>query len=73
MKKTLAIAAVSLLALASCKKDYTCECTTSATDNGQTISTTSTFTINDTKKNATEACEANNVNTGITSVSCAIQ
>ena len=27
MKKVLVVAAVAMLALASCKKDFTCECT----------------------------------------------
>jgi hypothetical protein len=54
MKKVLAIAAFASLALMSCKKDYTCECTIGS---GATAISAST-TINDTKKKATDACEA---------------
>lgn len=53
-KMILGVAALSMLALVSCKKDYTCECT--STSGGSTA--TSSVTINDTKKNAEEACEA---------------
>jgi len=55
MKKVvLGVAALSFLALVSCKKDYTCECTST----GSGFSGSSSVTINDTKKNAEEACEA---------------
>ncbi|MFK7783985.1 MAG: hypothetical protein AB8B56_02655 [Crocinitomicaceae bacterium] len=72
MKKVLFVGAFALLSLASCKKDYTCECTTSVAG----ISTSASATINDTKSNAEEACEAGSSSStvaGITStVSCAI-
>lgn len=58
MKKlALGVAALSMLALVSCKKDYTCTCTASVS--GVTTGTTET-TINDTKKNAEEACNESN-------------
>ena len=64
MKKVL-VAAIALLALASCKKDYTCEC--------ETLGIKSTTTINDTKKNATESCESGSGTVlGITTT-CTIQ
>jgi len=53
MKKVLLIAAVAGLAMVSCKKDYTCECTYS----GSGISGTTSATIKDTKKKAKDACE----------------
>jgi hypothetical protein len=53
MKKNLLIIAVAGLAMASCKKDFTCECTT--TDNG-TVVATATGTIHTTKKKANDAC-----------------
>lgn len=57
MKKiTFLTVVLAGLALASCKKDYTCECT--ATAGG--ISATSSVTINDTKKKAEDACTAKN-------------
>lgn len=55
MKKLfLSLAAISLLALTSCKKDWTCECTTTAIG----ISASASTTIKDTKSNAKEDCEA---------------
>ena len=55
MKKKMffVAAAVAVLSLSSCKKDYTCECTTSLGG----ITTSASTTINDTKSNAEEACE----------------
>jgi len=49
MKKGILVAALAVLALASCKKDYVCECTT--------LGVSGTTTLNDTKSNATETCE----------------
>lgn len=56
MKKLMTIAAVTvaLISLSSCKKDYTCECTIDVL--GET--TTTSTTINATKGDAKEACEA---------------
>ncbi len=54
MKKIILVGAVALLGLASCKKDYTCECT--ATVDGYSASASTT--LNATKSDATEACEA---------------
>ncbi len=53
MKKVLAVAVFAAFGLMSCKKDYTCECTT---DFGGVSSTTS-LTINNTKKKAKDACD----------------
>lgn len=56
MKKVLGVAAIAVLgvvALASCKKDYTCTCTT--TVSGQTTSASGTVTGK--KADAKEACE----------------
>lgn len=55
MKKVvLSVFALSLLSLASCKKDYVCKCT--STSGGYTAS--STLTIHATKKDAKDACDA---------------
>jgi hypothetical protein len=51
MKKVLLVSAFAVLALASCKKDYTCSCKTLGTE-------TSTTTINDTKAKAEDKCAA---------------
>lgn len=54
MKKVL-FAAVAVLALASCKKDWTCECTSSVVGNLPAV------TLKDmSKKDAEKACEGNN-------------
>lgn len=53
MKKVLFVAALGMLTLASCKKDYTCECTTTIVG----FSSTATSTIKATKKDAKAACE----------------
>jgi len=52
MKRVILVAAVSMMALASCKKDYTCECVTS----GLTSGTTSTVIENSSKSDAEDAC-----------------
>ncbi|MFT5859735.1 MAG: hypothetical protein ACI865_001839 [Flavobacteriaceae bacterium] len=54
MKKVLVVATFAAFGLISCKKDYTCTCTT--TSGGQS-GTSSSTTINDTKKNAEELCD----------------
>lgn len=76
MKKIMLVGAVAILGLASCKKDYTCECTIttdmSSVNMGKSTSTVSS-TINETKSKATTACEANNVTTAYTSASCKIK
>jgi hypothetical protein len=71
MKKlVLSIAALALVAttMTSCKKEYTCECTFSGVITG-----TASTTIKDTKKNATDACEADNVSSGGQTVTCKIK
>lgn len=66
MKKiTLLAAVVVAFTFASCKKDYTCECTFS----GNGLSGTASTTIKDTKKKAKDACEKDNT----TGVSCSIK
>ncbi len=58
MKKVLIMASFAVFVLASCKKDYTCTCKV----NG--VSTGSSTTIKDTKKNAESRCnEGDNTTT----------
>jgi hypothetical protein len=52
MKKIFMIVAVAGFGLASCKKDYTCECTYTGA-----VSGSSSVTITDTKKDAEAACD----------------
>jgi hypothetical protein len=69
MKKFIAIAALGVLTLASCKKDYTCEC--SSTVLGMTA--TASTTINDTKKKAEDTCTAGSKTENGVTVSCKIK
>ena len=56
IKFVFALAAVAVLSLASCKKDYTCECTWNVNDTAMDYS----FEIKDAKKaDAEEACTYN--------------
>lgn len=70
MKKItlLAVAVIASFTFASCKKDYTCECTY----NGAVIGT---IKYKDTKKKAKDACTASNstYNSYGSGVSCAIK
>jgi hypothetical protein len=55
MKKVLLVAVAGMFVLASCKKDYNCECTI----NFLGTSTTQTTVLKDVKKkDATAACDA---------------
>ncbi len=68
MKKVV-FAAVAVLALASCKKDWTCECTT--TGNG--VSATVSGTVTGTKKDAKNACEKGSTTAGEIKTECKIK
>lgn len=69
MKKSIVFGAFALIALASCKKDYTCKCTGS---NGSATVSTST-TITDTKKDAEAACNEGDATSGGYTYECEIQ
>lgn len=63
VKMILGIAALSTLAFTSCKKDYTCTCTTTV----GSVSTTKTHDLNNQNyKDANEACDRfeNDANSG---------
>ncbi|MFK7755898.1 MAG: hypothetical protein AB8B53_03080 [Flavobacteriales bacterium] len=66
MKNLMLIAgAVFVLSLASCKKDYDCECT------GSSFSADITYPLNDQKKSdAEDACDAFDTTFGLTGGSC---
>ena len=53
MLKVIGIAAIGIISLASCKKDYTCECKTGE----ETAIVTTSEIKNRTLKDAKEACE----------------
>jgi hypothetical protein len=72
MKKLLlvgAFATFGVLALSSCKKDYTCECKTTV----GSLTSTSTSTINGKKKDAKEACDKKDSSITGASVACEIK
>ena len=66
MKKVLLVSAIAMLALASCKKDYTCECTLL----GQT---TETVLTDVSKKDATTACDESSTAVSILGGSCELK
>lgn len=71
MKKLFPVAAVAVLAMmfTSCKKDYTCTCTSTVAG---TTTTVSGKTGKMSKKDAKAACEKGNVSTSFGSVTCKI-
>lgn len=71
MKKLLSIAVVSaaLISLSSCKKDYTCECTSTSSE-----SVLSTLQIPDSKKSdAQSACDAWEAQYAILGLTCELK
>jgi hypothetical protein len=54
MKKTLLIVSVACLAMVSCKKNYTCECTQTQVGAAPRVGD---VTINDTKSGAKKQCD----------------
>jgi len=50
MKKNILIAAVAFIALSACKKDYTCECTSTDTYGGNTDVSVQTNTLKEVSK-----------------------
>ena len=72
MKKTLLIAAVAGLAFASCKKDYTCECTTSdSADPSYKITSSTTYKAK--KKDAEASCNGLKTTVGTISTACSLK
>lgn len=73
MKKVMIFGTFSLLVLASCKKDYTCTCTT--TTGG--VSASESVTLNATKSDAEEACNEGDATATVlgitTTTECEIQ
>ena len=69
MKKMFFIVGLATICLASCAKDYTCTC--SSTYMGETVS--SSTTVNGTKKDVKEACDAGDSSAAGITVDCEIQ
>ena len=68
MKKIILLSGLTLLTLASCKKDWTCTCTSSL-GSGSSSTTYSNLT----KSDAKAACDANDVTAGAITVDCELQ
>jgi hypothetical protein len=69
MKKALLIAAVAGFVMTSCKKDYTCECTSTV----GTITSTASTTINGKKDDVKTACEAGNSSASVGGVTSSVK
>jgi subtilase family serine protease len=70
MKKILLVAAVAGLSMVSCKKNYTCECTT--TDNGAVIGST-TATSGKIKKSEAETWCTAGASAGTAKTECKLK
>jgi hypothetical protein len=74
MKKVLLVAAIAAFAMSSCKKDYTCECTSK--DSNGTVISTADGTVHTTKSKAKDACsQTASASSGGTSITttCALK
>jgi hypothetical protein len=71
MKKIILLAVVAGLASVSCKKDYTCECTSK--DNTGKVTDTSTLTFHASKSDAETACNSNYTSSSGDSEVCALK
>ncbi len=71
MKKLFTIAALvfAVSAMTSCKKEYTCECKAT----GAGITSTSSDTIKDTKKNAKEACDKGDATSSVAGITSTVE
>ena len=75
MKNLFILTVFALIALTSCKKDYTCECT-GYYDGEEVPGSSASATINDTKSKAEDACEEGSIPenaTTLISVDCEIK
>ncbi len=72
MKKLLPfVAAVAMLGAVSCKKEYTCDCTT--TDSADaTYSGSVSYTFTETKSNAEDLCTASESSLGTLTTTCTL-
>lgn len=61
-------AAVAMISLSSCKKDWVCECTTTDADGNEYGTTTSSFTAK--KKDAESSCSNLETSSGGATTSC---
>jgi len=69
----LGAAFIASMSFTSCKKDYTCSCTTKFEFFGTTTSTSASTIIHDTKSKAKTACEGTSVETSYGSTTCEIK
>ena len=72
--KYFTIRFLGALALASCKKEFTCTCTATADIMGVVTTSSASTTIKDTKKKAKDACdEGDQAETAGVTVDCEIE
>ncbi len=67
MKKIMFVGAFALLALASCKKDYTCKCTTEVSGGSPS---TNSYTITDHRSDAEASCKDGSASGGGVTKTC---
>jgi hypothetical protein len=70
MKKTIILVAIAIFSLASCKKDYTCECTTSYGIAGVADVKSEVAYKDVKKKDAKASCNALSTTVGTASTKC---
>lgn len=75
MKKIFLVAAIAGFAMASCKKNYVCECTTSGSQGGVTLENfpAGSYTIKNTKTKAKSDCKAKGETDGGFITTCEIK
>ena len=69
----MGVAFLASMGFTSCKKDYTCTCTTTIDLFGEKTTTKTSTTINDTKKKAKDACEGASVKSEYGNITCEIE
>ncbi len=70
MKKLLLfVAVVTAFSFASCRKDYTCQCTTTYT-NGSPTTTDNTYRFKTTKRRAQTICDTNESSSSYSTTTC---
>lgn len=73
MKKiTLLAVVIGAMSLASCKKNYTCTCTTTDSSSPSDPPIVTPYTVKETKKKAKDACNKSNQSAGTITTSCTL-
>lgn len=72
MKKVVLVGAIALLSLASCKKEYTCECNTIDLDSQESVSNEKITIKSTSKDKAQEECFSNSHSNEFFATGCVI-